>query len=56
MTCNDCKGSGKIELFTSTQPCKTCGGTGEIVWAVEAVESEPVEYVTLACGDLADRA
>lgn len=28
--CNECKGKGKIELFTSWAECEECGGTGEI--------------------------
>lgn len=29
-TCPDCKGSGKIVLFTTADPCKKCGGKGEV--------------------------
>lgn len=29
MKCNDCKGEGKIELFSSWEdPCQTCKGSG----------------------------
>jgi predicted phage terminase large subunit-like protein len=30
MKCLACNGSGKIVLFTTSNPCKLCGGTGEI--------------------------
>ena len=29
MKCPDCRGTGQITLFTSTGPCKTCGGSGK---------------------------
>lgn len=29
MTCPDCKGSGRIVLFTSSKPCAKCGGSGK---------------------------
>lgn len=28
MTCKECKGKGSITLFTSSEPCQACGGTG----------------------------
>lgn len=28
MTCPDCKGTGRITLFTTSEPCKHCGGRG----------------------------
>lgn len=28
MSCPECKGKGEIKLFTSTQPCEACMGTG----------------------------
>jgi DnaJ-class molecular chaperone len=26
--CTECKGTGRIVLFTSNKPCAACGGTG----------------------------
>jgi DnaJ-class molecular chaperone len=30
VTCPDCHGKGRIELFTSAKPCAKCGGSGKI--------------------------
>jgi hypothetical protein len=27
-TCEDCKGRGTIQLFTTTEKCRKCGGKG----------------------------
>lgn len=26
--CKECKGEGRVVLFTSSEPCGACGGTG----------------------------
>lgn len=30
MKCPDCAGNGEIVLFTSREPCKRCGGEGQL--------------------------
>lgn len=28
MICPDCKGTGRVTLFATSEPCKDCGGRG----------------------------
>ena len=37
MTCPECKGTGKVTLFTSMEECKICGGLGfQRKWAMHS--------------------
>lgn len=38
MTCSDCKGKGKISLFTSVAICEPCDGTGQLSKVVAKVD------------------
>lgn len=56
MNCPECKGSGKVELFTSVEPCATCGGTGELRAVPVAMEGPrltggtPIQLTPHPCG------
>ena len=41
--CPDCTGKGKIALFTSVEPCKSCNGTGHIAVGQHHVLPEQTE-------------
>ena len=46
--CDDCKGKGEIELFTSWAECEKCGGTGKIVKESDDYDKEDSWYLPAA--------